>query len=119
MRLIAYVRVSTTEQVEHGAGLAIQRKAIRAWARANHHRVVAWFADEGVSGSNGIEGRDGLAEALEALRNGVAQGLAVAKLDRLARSLTVQEATLAKVWDLRGTVYATDIGEVPSDDPDD
>lgn len=119
LRVVAYVRVSTTEQVDHGQGLDIQRKTIRAWARTNNARVVAWFSDEGVSGSNGIEGRDGLAEALEALRNRQADGLVVPKLDRLARSLTVQEGTLAKVWDLGCSVYATDLGEVPKDDPSD
>ena len=41
------------------------------------------------------------------------------RLDRLARKLTVQEATLAKVWDVGGSVFAVDLGEVPRDDPDD
>ena len=43
----------------------------------------------------------------------------VYKLDRLARSLTVQEGTLAKVWGLGGSVFSVDLGEVPEDDPDD
>src|SRR5437762_2466649 len=38
------------------------------------HRVVAWTRDEGVSGSNGIDGRLGLAEALEAVRERRAEG---------------------------------------------
>src|SRR5207302_4477308 len=39
--------------------------------------------------------------------------------DRLARKLTVQEATLAKLWEMGATVFSVDIGEVPRDDPND
>jgi DNA invertase Pin-like site-specific DNA recombinase len=53
------------------------------------------------------------------VRTGEADGIVVSSLDRLARSLTVQEATLAKVWAHGGTVLTTDQGEVPRDDPDD
>ena len=48
-------------------------------AKANDHRIVHTCVDEAVSG------------ALEA------DGVIVAHLDRLARQLTVQEATLALV----------------------
>lgn len=119
MRLVAYVRVSTRGQVEDGTGLDVQRKAIKQWAAANGHRIVSWTADEGVSGANGIEGRPGLLEALNAIRGREAAGLVVARLDRLARDLTLQEGTLAKVWALDGTVFSADVGEVAQDDPDD
>jgi DNA invertase Pin-like site-specific DNA recombinase len=111
--------VSTDRQAEHGLGLPVQQQGIRAWARANGHRVVLWTRDEGKSGANGIDTRIGLHDALAAVKDGVATGLAVYRLDRLARALTVQEATLAKIWDLGGTVYSVDIGEVHQDDPDD
>ena len=118
-RTVAYLRVSTDVQVEQGQGLDVQRDAIKAWAKRRGHRIVGWYTDEGVSGSNGIEGRDGLADALTALADGDAEALVVAKLDRLARSLTVQEGTLAKAWDLGAAVYAVDLGLVAQDDPDD
>lgn len=119
MKLVAYVRVSTDRQAEEGFGLDVQRKAIRKWATAQGHRVVVWTADEGASGSNGIETRRGLLEALNVVRDGKADGLVVARLDRLARNLTVQEGTLAKLWALGGTAFSVDLGEVAQDDPDD
>lgn len=119
MKLVAYLRVSTDRQAEEGFGLEAQREAIRRWARDHGHRIAAWTVDEGVSGSNGLESRRGLLDALTLLEDGVAGGLVVARLDRLARNLTVQEGTLAKVWALGGAVFSADLGEVPRDDPDD
>lgn len=119
MKLVAYLRVSTDRQAEEGFGLDAQRDAVRKWARTNGHRVVVWTSDEGVSGSNGIDTRRGLLEALNAIEDRQADGLIVARLDRLARNLTVQEGTLAKVWNLGGTVFSVDLGEVAQDDPDD
>jgi DNA invertase Pin-like site-specific DNA recombinase len=81
--------------------------------------VVLWTSDEGVSGSAGLDVRDGLLDALNAIEEGPASGLVVYKLDRLARSLTVQEGTLARIWSMGGSVFSVDLGEVPQDDPDD
>ena len=117
MKLVAYVRVSTDRQAEEGYGLDVQRDAIAGWAKREHHTVVAWCADEGVSGSNGIESRVGLLDVLDAIKTGRAQGVVVYRLDRLARSLTIQEGTLAKVWSLGGTVCAVDLGEFPKTIP--
>jgi DNA invertase Pin-like site-specific DNA recombinase len=119
MKVVAYVRVSTDAQAIDGLGLDVQRKGIRAWALANGHRVALWASDEGVSGSTGVDTRDGLLDALNAIEDGTAAGLVVYKLDRLARSLTVQEGTLARVWSMGGSVFSVDLGEVPQDDPDD
>ena len=55
MKLVAYVRVSTIGQVREGYGLDAERADIRAWAKANHHRIMLWCSDEGVSGANGVE----------------------------------------------------------------
>ena len=119
MKLVAYLRVSTDSQAEDGYGLDVQERTIRAFARANKHRVVATFRDEGVSGANGIDDRVGLPRALEAIRGG-GKHLIVARLDRLARAVTVQEAILATVWKRDAQVFAVDMGGlVPPDDPDD
>ena len=48
-----------------------------------------------------------------------ATGLIVAKLDRLARALHVQESVLQVVWRSGGSVFTADGGEVLEDDPDD
>src|SRR4051812_34317015 len=98
-------------QAERGLGLDIQRQAIRKWASANGHRLVAVESDEGISGSNGLESRLGLAAALRRLRNGEAKGLLVYRLDRLARDLVLQEQLLAEVRRMERAVFTTAPGE--------
>ena len=119
MNLAAYVRVSTEGQVDDGQGLDLQRQAISRWAKANGHRIVQWFSDEGVSGTIDAVDREGLACVLEALERGEAAGLVVARLDRLARKLHIQEAALAHVWNSGASAFTVDSGEVLRDDPDD
>lgn len=90
---VAYVRVSTADQAEHGVGLDVQRNAIAEYAKRHGLTIVAELADEGISGSKGIDQRPGLAAAVEAVETGKAAALIVAKMDRLSRSL-VDTATL-------------------------
>jgi DNA invertase Pin-like site-specific DNA recombinase len=118
MDLVGYLRVSSDGQVD-GYGLDRQERDIRRWARANHHRIVQWCRDEGRSGALDVAERPGLACAVKAVSSGLAAGLIVGNIDRLARALTVQEATLALVWKLGATVFTAESGEVPQDDPDD
>ena len=119
MKIVAYVRVSTIEQSQKGYGLDIQRSAIRAWAKDNGHQVVLLCSDEGISGAKAAEDRPGLTEALTALRMHKAAALVVRDLDRLARSVTVQEAVLLEVWRREDAHVFTVYGEVLRDDPDD
>lgn len=116
MRLVAYVRVSTAAQAVDGYGVDAQREAILTWA-AGRHRIVAWHSDLGISGATDVGNRPGLSAALDGLRS--ADGLVVARLDRLARSLSIQEAVLAVVWRGGGRVFTADAGEILRDDPDD
>lgn len=97
MKLIGYLRVSTDKQAEHGLGLAVQERAIRAWAKAEGHKILAWYRDEGISGSNGLDTREGLAEAFRELESGQADGLVVYRLDRLARKLASQETWIERL----------------------
>src|SRR5450759_5655833 len=112
MKIVAYVRVSTTEQVDHGQGLNIQRTAIRRWAKDNGHRIVQWCVDEGISGAKAADERPGLTDALTALRRDQATGLIIRDLDRLARAVTNQEAVLAEAWGNKGAHVFTVYGEV-------
>jgi DNA invertase Pin-like site-specific DNA recombinase len=91
VKVVAYLRVSTDHQAERGLGLQVQEQAIRKWARAGGHKVVLWTRDEGVSGSNGLDTRVGLLDALGGLKARGTEGLVVYRLDRLARDLIVQE----------------------------
>jgi DNA invertase Pin-like site-specific DNA recombinase len=119
LRLIGYIRVSTSGQAEDGYGLDVQRDAIHRWANREGHHVVDVLADEGVSGTLPVQDRPGLLEALARVRAAEAEGVVVHRLDRLARLLTVQEATLAALWSAPGRVFEVSGGEVLEDDPDD
>jgi DNA invertase Pin-like site-specific DNA recombinase len=78
-----YTRCSTQEQAESRNGLESQRSAIDAEADRRGWGVEH-FADEGGSGKNI---NLNLREVLQLLASGQGDGLIVAKLDRLARSV--------------------------------
>ena len=82
---VAYLRVSTDEQAESGAGFAAQRSAIEAVAAVRGWTITAWHEDGGVSGGKAPHQRPGLAGALDAVQTGQAERLIVAKIDRLSR----------------------------------
>lgn len=83
-RVVAYLRVSTTEQE---LGPHAQQAAIEAWAERTGARVIVVCSDLGVSGSRPLDHRPALREALELARREKASGLVVAKRDRLARGI--------------------------------
>lgn len=93
--VVFYTRVSTTEQVDSGAGLAAQETALRADAIRRGWDVVDHLTDAGASGKS-LSGRPALAEALRLVTDGEADALAVAKLDRLSRSLLDFAALMAR-----------------------
>jgi DNA invertase Pin-like site-specific DNA recombinase len=94
--VIGYIRVSTVEQV-NGFGLDVQEETIKHFCMANGLRLVEVFRDEGVSGSNGLDSRVGLAEALAMLKAGDAEQLVVYRMDRLARDLLLQETLVQRL----------------------
>jgi DNA invertase Pin-like site-specific DNA recombinase len=114
-RVLGYVRVSTAEQVE-GFGLDIQRSKIREWAKSNNATLVAILADEGQSGSNGLDARQGLAEALARIERGDASALVVYRFDRLARDLALQETIHARLEAIGATVVSVTEPAATSDD---
>lgn len=118
-RLVGYLRVSTNEQVENGLGLDVQRDAIITEAEQRGATVVAWYTDEGESGSNGLTTRVALGEALDAVEFGDAEGVIIYRLDRLARDLVLQEQLLADVWRKHGQVISCSQSEDALLDPDD
>lgn len=85
--VVAYLRVSTAEQAESGAGLAAQRAAITAEAERQGWTIVGWHTDEGLSGGLAPAKRPQLSAALDAVRTRQAAFLVAAKLDRLSRSV--------------------------------
>jgi DNA invertase Pin-like site-specific DNA recombinase len=118
LRLVAYIRVSGKSQID-GYGLDIQMADIERAAAALGAEIAQVCSDEGVKGTIEALDREGLACAIDAVREGVADGIIVANLSRLARTLTVQEAALALIWQAEGRAFTADTGEVVADDPDD
>lgn len=85
IKAIGYVRVSTEEQANDGVSLGAQRAKITAYADLYEIDLVAIIEDAGQSAKT--LNRPGLQEALELLNKGQAEGLLIAKLDRLSRSV--------------------------------
>jgi len=85
MRAILYLRVSTTDQANHGVSLDSQQAKLGAYAALYDLVVVATITDAGESAKT--LNRPGLQQALGMLRRGEADGLVVLKLDRLTRSV--------------------------------
>ncbi len=86
-RVLGYVRVSTADQAEHGAGLPAQHAAIAAAAAARGWTLAEVIPDNGTSGSVAPSEREGLARALAILDDGQADVLIAAKVDRVSRSV--------------------------------
>jgi len=84
-RAVAYLRVSTEQQRDHGVSLEAQRAKVQAYAALYDVTLVSVIVDAGVSAKT--LDRPGLSEALSMLRTGKADALLVCKLDRLTRSV--------------------------------
>jgi DNA invertase Pin-like site-specific DNA recombinase len=107
MNVMGYLRVSTREQAESGAGLSAQRACIEAEASRRGWSVL-WVEDKGESGKS--LRRKGLQEALTGLKAGRAEALVVAKLDRLSRSVQDFAGVLALARRQKWGVVALDLG---------
>ena len=101
MKIVAYTRVSSTAKADHEDSSAEQERKILAWAKQHGHKIVAVYADEGVSGENGLTDRVGLPQALHALKAKQAGGLVITKLDRLSRDMVLQEQLLRRATPAR------------------
>jgi DNA invertase Pin-like site-specific DNA recombinase len=77
-----YLRVSTDEQTVEN-----QRQALTEAAERKGWRVVAEFADEGISGAKGREHRPGFDRLYKAMVRGKFDVVAAWSIDRLGRSL--------------------------------
>ncbi|WP_404387833.1 recombinase family protein [Humibacillus xanthopallidus] len=106
---LAYIRVSTSEQAELGAGLEAQRAAIQSECDRRGWQIARWVADEGVSGATEPDSRLGLGSALESLRGGEAGLLVAAKVDRLSRSLLAFAGLLERSRRERWALVALDL----------
>lgn len=110
MKVIAYTRVSTTEQALHGVSLDAQEAKVRAYCTLAGLELVGIIREEGVSASKPLATRPGGAELLTALANGEATHVVALKLDRLFRD-AVDAMAKTKEWDTAGVaLHLVDMG---------
>jgi DNA invertase Pin-like site-specific DNA recombinase len=109
--MIGYLRVSTEEQASSGLGLDAQRDAIRRYADA-HGWDVLWYEDAGLSAKS--LDRPQLRSALDRLnvapKRRDVDGIVVAKLDRLSRSVADFAGVLELARSCKWSLVAIDLG---------
>lgn len=84
-RTVAYLRVSTDKQADHGVSLEAQRAKVEQYAGLYDLDLVSVEVDAGESAKS--LNRPALTRALAMLKTGKAEALLVVKLDRLTRSV--------------------------------
>jgi len=85
---VGYLRTSK-EDGETKKGIDSQRDFILDYAERNNIAIVAWTKDDGISGKTPLEYREGLSEAFEMLKTGVADILLTYDITRIARDIGV------------------------------
>lgn len=109
--MIGYLRVSTEEQANSGLGMEAQRDTIQRYVDS-HGWDVTWYEDAGLSAKSldRPQLQAALARVQAPAKNRDVDGIVVAKLDRLSRSVAdfagVLELARAKKWAL----VAIDLG---------
>ncbi|WP_288394125.1 recombinase family protein [uncultured Vagococcus sp.] len=86
-RAVAYIRVSTNEQAEHGYSLGAQKEEIEKFCDRQGYDFIHTYADEGVSGKS-TNKRLGYQQMMSDASNGKFDVVIVWKLSRLARNMS-------------------------------
>jgi DNA invertase Pin-like site-specific DNA recombinase len=85
--IVAYIRVSTSQQGRSGLGIEAQRETLSRFAEDAHFEIAAEFVEvETGKGGDALDRRPQLAAALAKART-LKCSVAVAKLDRLSRDV--------------------------------
>lgn len=106
--VIGYIRVSTDEQADSGAGLEAQRQVIVAECERRGWELAEIVEDAGYSAKD--LKRPGIISVLERLGRGEAGTLVVAKLDRLSRSVLDFAGLMARSQREGWALVALDLG---------
>ncbi len=96
MRAVGYIRVSSEEQASEGVSLDAQKAKVQGYAALYDLELVAVEVDAGASAKT--LDRPALARALGRLDRGEADGLVIAKLDRLSRSVGDWDQLIARYF---------------------
>ncbi len=111
-KAIGYCRVSSAGQAQDGKdGLPRQRAAIRAYCSGKKLELVEVHEDAGVSGTVPLEGRDGLATALQRCTELGVPMLVIEKADRLGRDLIVSEMAVRAFAQAGVAIVTADTGQ--------
>jgi DNA invertase Pin-like site-specific DNA recombinase len=92
-KAFAYLRVSGKGQIQ-GDGFPRQLAAIKGYAQAHEIKLVQVFREEGICGATESADRPAWSALMTALHANGVKVVIIEKLDRLARDLMVQEATI-------------------------
>lgn len=88
MKVIGYLRVSTTGQIgEDKFGIESQRADIEEYCKENGHEILAWYEDKGISGAK--EERPQFGRILQGDYPEGVEAVVVAKSDRIARDVYI------------------------------
>ena len=112
----AYLRVSGKGQ-EAGDGYTRQLGSINHYAAANDIKVVRIFKERGVSGETELKDRPAFMEMLSALHANGVRLILIERLDRLARSLYVQESIVAELKRHGFDLISVEEPDLMKDDP--
>lgn len=104
MNVFAYLRVSGRGQLE-GDGFDRQRDSIQKFCDLKGWKVVRWFEERAISGTNEMGDRPALTELVSFLGGAITDTFVIECADRLARDLMVSELILADVRKLNGKVF--------------
>jgi DNA invertase Pin-like site-specific DNA recombinase len=115
-KAFAYLRVSGKGQVK-GDGFPRQLKAINEYAAQHGIKIVQVFREEGVTGTKESMDRPAWREMMIALRGDGVQMVIIEKLDRLARDLMVQEATISDLKKNEFTLISVAEPDLMANDP--
>jgi len=117
IKLVGYCRVSTSNQKEEGT-IEIQEKSLKQYANKNNYELIEIFKDEGISGSNELENRPGLAGLFNYIEDDKdIEGVLIFKLDRLARDLYIQEHLIRKLEEFKKELISIKEPNLDSKDP--
>ena len=104
MKVLGYARVSTEEQATHGVSLTVQRQKMQQYAELYDLELIDVFEDAGFSART--TERPALKQALAALESGQAEGLVVARLDRLTRSVADMASLIQRYFGERFSLFS-------------
>lgn len=109
-KAVAYIRVSTVEQVTEGVSLAAQEERIKAYCTMTGLELVAVIRDEGVSASKELSTRPGGMELLKLVSTQGIKNIVALKLDRLFRD-AADCLNQTRAWDTAGiALHLIDMG---------